>query len=128
MRLQEKETINVMPKMLWEKLDEDDKKEYLEKWKETSQNQGDKSHFERNINLVESLQSFPDDEEEYQERSVNNIMTEGFYNFVENTLADSHEPINTTKSCGHRHKVRYHESKVSINKVQVSKVFNSNRS
>ena len=31
MRLQEKETINGMPKLLWEKLDENDRKEYLEK-------------------------------------------------------------------------------------------------
>ena len=54
-RLQEKETVNGMPRMLWEKLDEDDKKEYLKKWKETSQNQSDKSHLERNINLIESL-------------------------------------------------------------------------
>ena len=43
MRLQEKETINGMPKLLWEKLDDDDKKEYLEKWKNISQHLHSKS-------------------------------------------------------------------------------------
>lgn len=37
MRLQDKVTTNDMPRLLWEKLDEDDKKEHLGKWKDISQ-------------------------------------------------------------------------------------------
>ena len=45
------------------------------------------------------------------------VMTEGFHNFVGEILEDSQKSINPTNSCDYRHKERYHESKVSINKV-----------
>ena len=62
-----------MPRLLWENLDDNDEKEYLEKWKDISQNQYNKSNLERNINLIESLQCFPDDEVVYQTGNINTL-------------------------------------------------------
>ena len=70
------------------------------------------------------MQGLPDDEVEYHTGNVSDIRSADFHNFIDdifNTIEEStqltmHHVSSPTLSC--------YESKVSINKVQVSKVFN----
>ena len=50
-----------MPKLLRNKLSEDDKKEYMEKWKTSTKGPHNQDHQVRNINLIESINDLKDE-------------------------------------------------------------------
>ena len=126
MRLQEKETINGMPKLLWSKLSGEDQREYLDKWKAATKNSQQKNHHERNINLIESINDFTevhqeegqDDEPEQYKKIITS------YNQAIPRIMGG---VNTTLKGWNTdfHLPHVIEGKVSIKQTQIARSFNT---
>ena len=61
------EAINGMLKLLWNKLSEEDQREYLDKWKAATKNSQKQGHHERNISLIESINNFTENNQEEEQ-------------------------------------------------------------
>ena len=130
MRIQEKETINEMPQLLWNKFSKEDQKEYLNKWKASTKKSQQQGYHERNINLIESINDFTEvhqgeeqdseSEQHTREAHVSNITS---YN---QTIPRIMKGVNTTLKGWKKDFVPYVvEGKVSIKQTQIARSFNT---
>ena len=127
MRLQEKETINGIPKLLWSKLPENSQKEYLQKWKDFVKSNPNQRNHERNINLVEALNDFQE-----QNDDIETNMEDEEVHSVNNTrmiLEVFPDVITTIKNWRIDFPTPHIiEGKVSIKNVQVARSFKASTS
>ena len=133
MRLQEKETANGLPKLLWSKLSDRSQKEYLQKWKEFIKDNPNQRNHERNINLVESLRDFLEDDNEdiepnqdhSQVHSINNArMTMGFIPNIISTvkigmLISKHPILRKERYPSRMFKLQDHLMQILLNSIQL---------